>query len=363
MFPWEIDKIKNRIQEVDPVKYGRTRNFEQGALTYLSPYISRGVITTKQVFEHIQSLPLEWQQIEKLVQELAWRDYWQQIWIEKGDAINNDLKHSQSKVANNEIAQSIVRANTEITAVDAGINSLYETGYMHNHMRMYTASIACNIAQSHWRNPAQWMHYHLLDGDWASNALSWQWVAGSNANKKYYANQDNINKYFNSDQKNTFLDVPYEAFDDLNIPSILQETQAFSATTNLPQVEIPTLELDKKTLIYNYYNLDPDWYGNDDMQRILLLEPSFFEQYPVSNQCIDFVLDLSKNIKDIKIMVGAFSELANKIPKDLIYYKEHPTNAHYNGHEEPRDWMFDIKGYYPSFFGFWKKCKKELKNQ
>ena len=51
------------------------------------------------------------------------------------------------------------------------------------------------------------MYYHLLDGDWASNALSWQWVAGSNANKKYYANQDNINKYFNSSQKQTFLDV------------------------------------------------------------------------------------------------------------------------------------------------------------
>jgi deoxyribodipyrimidine photo-lyase len=60
---------------------------------------------------------------------------------------------------------------------------------------MYIASLACNVAQSQWRIPAKWMYYHLLDADWASNALSWQWVAGTNSNKKYFANQNNINKY------------------------------------------------------------------------------------------------------------------------------------------------------------------------
>ena len=60
---------------------------------------------------------------------------------------------------------------------------------------MYVASIACNIAQSHWIVPAKWMYYYLLDADWASNSLSWQWVAGTNL-KKYFANQQNINNLF-----------------------------------------------------------------------------------------------------------------------------------------------------------------------
>ena len=197
MFPTEIKKIHQRIQQIDPVQYARSRNFSDGAVTHLSPYISRGVISTKQVFDHLLSLDLPWQRIEKLVQELAWRDYWQNTWIAKGDGINEDLKHAQDPVSNHGISDAIVDHRTGINAIDDAIGDLFKTGYMHNHMRMYVASVACNVAQSHWLTPARWMYYHLLDGDWASNALSWQWVAGSNANKKYYANQDNINKYFN----------------------------------------------------------------------------------------------------------------------------------------------------------------------
>ena len=80
---------------------------------------------------------------------------------------------------------------------------------MHNHLRMYTAAICCNIGQYHWLQPAKWMYYHLLDGDWGSNALSWQWVAGTNSHKKYIANQENINKYCFTKDENTFLDKSY----------------------------------------------------------------------------------------------------------------------------------------------------------
>ena len=54
---------------------------------------------------------------------------------------------------------------------------------------MYIASIICNTAKCHWKIPAKWFYYHLKDGDWGSNALSWQWVCGTNSGKKYYANQ------------------------------------------------------------------------------------------------------------------------------------------------------------------------------
>ena len=95
MFPTEIKKIHQRIQQIDPVQYARSRNFSDGAVTHLSPYISRGVISTKQVFDHLLSLDLPWQRIEKLVQELAWRDYWQLIWLEKN--INFYIKNFTKK--------------------------------------------------------------------------------------------------------------------------------------------------------------------------------------------------------------------------------------------------------------------------
>lgn len=343
------------------MRYASSRNYVDGAVTYLSPYISRGVISTQQVFNHLTKLSLPWYAIEKLVQELAWRDYWQEIWNNKGSAIHTDLKHDQAPISNYEIPEGILMACTGIDAVDKAIKDLYKTGYMHNHMRMYVASICCNMANSHWLQPARWMYSHLLDGDLASNHLSWQWVAGAFSNKKYYANQDNINTYFRSSQKGTFLDIDYSLFDQQEVPKALVETAPFHFETKLPIVERPILDRDLTTLIYNYYNLDPYWYKGQEVQRVLLLEPSVFSQNPVSQNAFEFTLKLSENIDGIKIFVGEFSDLKNQIDHEKIVYKQHPLNQHYSGQETSRDSLSLVNGFYPSFFSFWKKCKKEIK--
>jgi len=91
-----------------------------------------------------------------------------------------------------------------------------------------------------------------------------------------------------------------------------------------------------------------------------LLEPSIFEKYPVSQKSIDFVLSLSKNIKDIQLFVGSFEQLQKLTNGNEIFFKEHPLNNHYKGTQLERDWMFNVKGYYSSFFKFWNKAKKEF---
>jgi deoxyribodipyrimidine photo-lyase len=298
--------------------------------------------------------------ILKFIQELAWRDYWQQVWIHKGDAINQDLKRTQEPTVTKGLSVAINNATTGIEVIDKAINEFYKTGYLHNHVRMYVASIACNVGKNHWKHPAQWMYYNLLDADWASNALSWQWVAGANSNKKYYANQDNINNFCYSQQTNTFLDVSYDDFESLPIPEVLLPSELLELITTLPEPKAIEINEELPTLIYNFYNLDPLWKRELSANRILLLEPSHFRQYPVSQKTIDFIVGLSDNIERIQIYVGEFSELKTAYPLKNIYYKEHPLNQHYEGIEDERDWMFTVKGYYPSFFAFWKKCKKEI---
>ena len=221
VFETSFGFIKERIEAIDPIAYGRTRNFINGAVTYLSPFISRGVVSTKEILQVVLDKGYQPKQIEKFIQELAWRDYWQQIWIAKGNAVDNDLKHPQPDVQFHEIPTAIVQGKTGIEAIDSAIAEFYRTGYLHNHVRMYIAAICTNMAKCHWHQPAQWMYYHLLDADWASNALSWQWVAGANSNKKYVANQDNINKYCHSKQQGTFLDVSYEALSVMGVPQEL----------------------------------------------------------------------------------------------------------------------------------------------
>lgn len=366
-FPTTYDQIVERIKTVDPVKYGSSRNYINGDVSYLSPYISRGVISTKNVFEDIIQRNHPTGRIQKFIQELAWRDYWQQIWIAKGEKINSDLKHEQQPVKHQSIPKAVLFAKTGVKAIDEAIKKFYETGYLHNHVRMYIASITCNMGQSHWRIPAQWMYYHLLDADWASNALSWQWVAGANANKKYVANQENINNYCFTKQEGTFLDVPYDDFPLTEIPTVLQEIRVLELTTKLPKQSEIKINPKLPTLIYNYYNLDPIWKKDLECNRILLIEPSHFKLYPISDKSMQFMLDLAQdNISGVQIFVGEFDELIKKhklsttLKSKLVYFKEHPTNIHYKGLKEERDWMFQVKGYYPSFFTFWKKCQKEL---
>ena len=358
-----IDNLIEVISKLDVSAYARTRNFKNGAVSKLSPYISRGVISTKFVLEILLKKENDKKKMEKFFQELVWRDYWQKIW-QKNQNLLIDLKYPQHPVKFRSIPKAIVEAETGISAMDECIQEFYETGYIHNHMRMYIAAVCCNIGQYHWLNPAQWMYYNLLDGDWGSNALSWQWVAGTTRQKKYIANQENINKYFSTHDFNTFLNKSYEELYSFNeIPEVLKPTSSLTLKTNLPEERKLKIDDEKDTYVFNSYNLDPMWSKNKDVNRILLLEPSHFSTYPVSEHVLSFILKMASEIKDIQIAVMEFDQLHELLPpKKEIHYKEHPFSNHYKGVLTERDWIFPNVEATGSFFNYWNKGIKQFKS-
>ena len=358
-----IDNLIEVISKLDVSAYARTRNFKNGAVSKLSPYISRGVISTKFVMELLLKEGNDKKKMEKFFQELVWRDYWQKLW-QRNQNLLTDLKYPQQPVKFRSIPKAIVEAETGISAMDECIQEFYETGYIHNHMRMYIAAVCCNIGQYHWLNPAQWMYYNLLDGDWGSNALSWQWVAGTTRQKKYIANQENINKYFSTHDYNTFLNKSYEELYSFNkIPEVLKPTSSLTLKTNLPEERKLKIDDEKDTYVFNSYNLDPKWSENEDVNRILLLEPSHFSTYPVSEHVLSFILKMASEIKDIQIAVMEFDQLHELLPtKKDIHYKEHPFSNHYRGVITERDWIFPNVEATGSFFNYWNKGIKQFKS-
>jgi deoxyribodipyrimidine photo-lyase len=366
-FPTEYASILERVNKINPLQYSKTRNFIDGAVTYLSPYISRGVISVKQVQESVLAKGHHPATIEKFLQELAWREYFQRVWQAKGDALFQDIKQPPPDLQHHKMIEAVSTAATGISAIDNLIEEFYRTGYLHNHVRMYVASIACNIGKAHWSAPAQWMYYHLLDGDLASNTCSWQWVAGAFSSKKYYCNQENINRYTHSVQRNTFLDLTTEDLPHAPVPDRLKAIINLNLNTMLPAYSQPIIDTNKPTLIYNSYNLDPIWRKEEDVNRILLLEPSHFQKFPVSEKVIGFVINLSKNIPGIQLMVGEISEVTSlyknsQLGLNGMISKEHPAFTHYEGIKDERDWIYpEVKGYFNSFFSFWKKCERHLK--
>ena len=98
LFTTKYDEILKKVDSINPVKYAVTRNFKNGHVTKLSPYISRGVISTRFIYEKLVEKGFNLKKCEKFIQELAWRDFWQQIWVAKGSLINEDLKRPQEDV-------------------------------------------------------------------------------------------------------------------------------------------------------------------------------------------------------------------------------------------------------------------------
>lgn len=351
--------IVNRIDAVDVTAYAKTRNYTNGAVSYLSPYISRGVVTLPFVLQRVLQRYTA-TQAHTFIFELAWREYFKRQWYQLGAAMFTDVKQPQQGVQQHGVPAALVNATTGIQGIDEAINGLYRHGYMHNHVRMYTASVACNIAHAHWLLPARWLYYHLADHDLASNHLSWQWVAGTFSSKRYYCDQQNINTYTGTTQRNTFLDVPYPMLPHLQVPGHLQQSITLNLQTPLPVTPLPVIDTTLPLLLYNSYNLNPLWRSHQPANRVLLLEPSHFHQYPVSENSIAFILQLAGNIPGLQVYCGEVADLPlPTVP--AVYSMQHPAFTHYPGvHDEP-EWLFPqvavAKG---SFMNYWEQCSRYL---
>ena len=154
---------------------------------------------------------------------------------------------------------------------------------MHNHARLWTASLACNIAATHWYQPAQWMYYHLLDGDLASNSLSWQWVASTFSPRKYFAIEQNINRYSESSQFDTFLDYDYDSLSGRPVPDVLIKRTDLDLSHALPDNEASLIQSCKQPVfLYSIWNLDPVWRQRETGIRILLIEPDMHREFALS---------------------------------------------------------------------------------
>jgi deoxyribodipyrimidine photo-lyase len=185
-----------RCDRVDPGRYAATRNHLHGAVSGLSPYITHGLITIPEVLGRIASRQaLGWQ--DKFVFELGWREYFHHAWRHLGEAIWQPARElpAPARAYRAVLPEDVSRAATGVEAIDQSIIQLYRTGYLHNHQRMWLASYLVHLRKVDWRAGARWMYGHLLDGDLASNTLSWQWVAGSWTGKPYLFNADNVAKY------------------------------------------------------------------------------------------------------------------------------------------------------------------------
>ena len=263
-----VEKL-NKFVEQNLFEYSRLRNFDYGPknrsnISCLSPYITHGIISELEVIKKSLN-KFSFSNNEKFIQEVLWRIYWKG-WLELRPNVwtdyLNELKKTHDEFSENINYKNAIQGRTNIECFNEWVNELKENNYLHNHARMWFASIWIFTLKLPWQLGAEFFMEHLYDGDAASNTLGWRWVAGiQTPGKNYLASEWNIKKFTNNRFNNIKLNE--------NAPP-KTNSKTYSAMKlefNNPQV------LEKKNLLIFENNLSFEItdFNNHKFEKIYLI--------------------------------------------------------------------------------------------
>ena len=203
-----VKELDNFI-ETNLKDYSFKRNFDFGPndksnVSCLSPYITHRLITEFEVAKKVLE-KYSFQKVEKFIQEIFWRVYWKG-WLELRPQVWTDFIGDLKGIKDDKNYIKAINGETEIDCFNDWVRELKENNYLHNHTRMWFASIWIFTLNLSWQKGAEFFMKHLYDGDAASNTLSWRWVAGLQTKGKHYVAQSwNISKFTNNKYSNVKL--------------------------------------------------------------------------------------------------------------------------------------------------------------
>ena len=183
-----------KLHAYDPSSYSRTRNYTNGAVSQLSPYLRHGMLSAVEVKDYLRSkFSNDPSRLEEFLRQLAWRDFFEKVLGWYGHGLDEDLEEPKHGVSrSSRIPLDVLSGDTGLPCIDGMLSDLFDQGYLHNHARLWFAAYLCHFRGVRWQEGARLFRQHLYDGDIASNSASWQWVEGTFASKPYFMNKDNI---------------------------------------------------------------------------------------------------------------------------------------------------------------------------
>ena len=306
----------NNFVENNLGEYSKLRNFDFGPekrsnISCLSPYITHGIINEQEVIQKALS-KFSFSKNEKFIQEVLWRTYWKgwlelrpNVWTDyliELNQIKNELKDNKDYIA-------AIEGKTKVNCFNEWVKELKENNYLHNHTRMWFASIWIFTLELPWQLGAEFFMQHLYDGDAASNTLGWRWVAGVQTQGKHYlASEWNIKKFTNNRFKNIKLNE--------NAPPKISEKsyQIVKRDFNNPQ------NIEEKNLLIFENNLSfeiTDFKDNNFNKIYLVSNKNGNRSIKLSEKVMKFksllIEDQEKRLKDQSINCQAIdiSEITN----------------------------------------------------
>ena len=263
-----IEKLNNFVEQ-NLFEYSRLRNFDYGPnnrsnISCLSPYITHGIISELEVIKKSLDKFL-FSKNEKFIQEVLWKTYWKG-WLELRPAVwtdyLNELKKIREEFKDNADYKKAIEGDTNLECFNEWVKELKENNYLHNHARMWFASIWVFTLELPWQLGAEFFLKHLYDGDAAANTLGWRWVAGiQTQGKNYLASEWNIKKFTNNRFNNIKLNE--------NDPPITSNTTY--AASKLEFNNPPNLEAKKLLIFENNLSFEIGDFKDQKFKKVFLI--------------------------------------------------------------------------------------------
>jgi len=357
-----VDKL-NDFVENNLSEYSKLRNFDFGPddrsnISCLSPYITHGVINELEVID--KSLKkFSFAKNEKFIQEVLWRVYWKG-WLELRPNVWSDylveLNNLRNEFKSNQNYLNAIEGKTDLECFNQWVNELKENNYLHNHTRMWFASIWIFTLELPWQLGAEFFMQHLYDGDAASNTLGWRWVAGVQTQGKHYlASEWNIKKFTNNRFQNIQLNE--------NAPPIFSDK-----TYSIDKKDFLNFEIleDKILLIFeNNMTFEFSDFKEHKFKKILLISNEANRNIKLSEKVLKFKANLLEDQKtrliekSINCETININDLKNITEKVYALYPTVSENLNFIQNNQ----LQNIKFLYRKLDQFsWQYCNKGFFN-
>ena len=380
MFTSNISEAENKLISYLPNTgsyYERKRNYSidfetnKNTTSLLSPYIRYRAISEQNILKQVLEIhgPIK---AEKYIQEIFWRTYWKG-WLEHRPEVYTDYIIEKNKLydefKNKKYYLNAVNANTNLSFFNNWVSDLKNNGYLHNHIRMWFSSIWIFTLKLPWQLGADFFMQNLLDGDTASNLLSWRWCAGiQTKGKNYIARKENIEKYSNIKFKdNEHLNETAEPlFENKDYKITELETFEISNPNDISYIIIPTDEINiLKDLNLNNCNAfggypkedyNDHHFSNNILNHIKNLVLScykddiFYRDTTITTSFDNYYKNLDKWIikNNIKTIYLPYVTQGNwkKIYKKIITKYPNINFIKFNRDYDINSWIYSKKGYF-----------------
>ena len=353
-----LEVLENYIEK-DISTYTAQRNFDLGPqsrknISCLSPYITHRLISEYEVAKKVLS-KYPYQKVEKFIQEIFWRVYWKG-WLELRPKVWTDFVEDLKNIDNSNEYEKAINGETNIDCFNDWIKELKENNYLHNHTRMWFASIWIFTLKLPWQKGAEFFLRELYDGDAASNTLSWRWVAGiQTKGKNYIAQNWNINKFTNNKYKDLKLNE--------NPLPIIDQREYKISPINIENNETKSdilvffeNELDFQSFkVASYKKIYCILLTNEERQvelgdKVLMYKKNLIKnQIQNSDLKIDFIkakkfIELSNNEKNFDVIYPSVGENMSFLKRVT---KKNNLMINYLARDEDKYcWQFSNKGYF-----------------